>query len=188
MEKVQISKADEGWLVTVAGRDRFAYKRLADAVRRAGDIVGESTPGRHMPSIQFDFTDDFMNEAISLHRTRVELGQRERELAREIDGAIVMLAKEGLSNGDIATVLGLTPSRVSQLVQDGAALLWGEDDPHGELHLVKLKVGKGWRAGSGRGPLPDTITYGGELYERVGMASSVGGQPWKHTYQPAARS
>lgn len=182
MPNVQLTQWEEGWLVDVDGRDRFIYKRLTDAIRRANDVIGETTRPGQFPAVTWEFTDDFMKEALAIARERADVARREAEVARKTNEVIVSLAKEGLSNNDIAVVLGITSARVSQIVQDTAEWLWGADDPNGEVQLIKLRFGKGWRAGKGRGPLPATLEYANETYVRSGGASAVGGQPWKHTY------
>lgn len=184
MNKVQLTQWNEEWLVDVDGQDRFVYKRLTDAIRRANDVISQSTPARQFPTVSWEFTDGFMKEALAIAQERADLARREKEMAGKTNEAIVKLAKEGLSNNDIAAVLGITSARVSQIVQDTAEWLWGADDPNGELQLVKLRFGKGWRAGKGRGPLPPTLEYGGETFVPSGGATAIGGQPWKHTYVP----
>ena len=184
MHTIQVSKWDEGWFVAVDDQERFVSGRLVDVIRRAGRIVGNATPLGESHAATWKFTDDFMAEARAVAEARRELANEEARVARRTNDAIITLAKNGLTNGDIAAVLGLTPSRVSQIVMDTAEWLWGVGAPNAEIEHVKLLFGNGWRMGRGRGPLPPEIEFGGETYVPTGLASSVGNQPMKHTYVP----
>lgn len=186
MHQIRVSQWNDGWFAEVDGEHQFVKRRLTDVVRQAGRLIGEATAPGASPSSQWIFTDDFMAEALAVAQDRALLAKEEAAVAARTNVMIVTLAENGLTNGDIAAVLGITPARVSQLVQDTAEWLWGANSPAGELHYVKLKLGNGWRAGRGRGPVPDSIEFAGRTYIRNGFASSANGQPWKHTYLPQA--
>ncbi|MGX5697780.1 hypothetical protein ACWKWP_16400 [Agromyces soli] len=50
-----------------------------------------------------------MNEAVAVAEERRRLADDEARIAKLTNETIVNLAQQGLTNGDIATVLGLTP-------------------------------------------------------------------------------
>ncbi|MFF2773118.1 hypothetical protein ACFVUP_39075, partial [Streptomyces bacillaris] len=107
-ENVLVSQLEGGWQVDVAGRERYVYSRLTDAIRRAGQVISSDASPGASTAVTWSFADDFMREALAVANERRALAAREAELTRRTNEAIVSLALEGLANGDIAAVLGLT--------------------------------------------------------------------------------
>lgn len=183
MIEVNVSQeADGSWLVVVDGREQYAYQRLTDAIRRTGRRLGDEAGPGQSASVRWTFADDFVNEAVAVAKERRQLAEDEARIAKLTNETIVNLAQQGLSNGDIATVLALTPARVSQIVQDRADWLWGEGDTTGEVTFARLYFGNGWRVVKGRGPVPPRITFAGLTFEASGGSHAVGGQPMIPSY------
>jgi hypothetical protein len=174
MVTITVSQADEGWSVDVDGAGHFQYTRLTDAVRRAGELSGGK-------STTWIFSDDFLLEAVALAKDRVAVRSAQQRIANATTEMVNRLAMHGLENGDIATVLGISSTRVSQIIDPGQPL-WGTDTGTADTHLVRLELEKGWRAGRGYGPMPSELSYAGQTFVPTGGAHSIGGQPPRHTF------
>lgn len=175
---IEVRQYGDGWEVVEPGRARYGYRRLADAIRRAGQMIEDP----RSEAKDWRFVDEFMTGATEVAHERARIAEADAAIVRRTEQQIVTLALNGLSNGDIAAALGITPARVSQLVKESAEWLWGEDDPSGEIQYVKLLLNRGWRAGRGRGPLPDKLIFAGQVFVPTGGAGAVEGRPWRHTY------
>lgn len=118
---------DGDWWALVAfdvqGREVASQARRLDqadaAIREAIALVLDVNPDTFDIQITPAFDDTSVSaetlELLELRRTLAELGERTR---RETPGAITELRQSGLTVRDVAHLLGLTPSRVSQIEKE----------------------------------------------------------------------
>lgn len=166
-----------------------AESSLLDVIRSAQEAVRvlRGYPVQTSPGLVFEHTDDFVRKAIAVQSKRVSLTSLEREVIAETEQQVTALIGRGITVRDIATLLGIVPARVSQLLQSTAGGPYFGDGVLGdERTLIKINLAEsGWAAGFGYGTPPDEIVHEGERYVRTGMASSVGSGPWKYSYMKA---
>lgn len=188
MNTLRISRTKLGWQAVLAEDDQLvaAEASLLDVIKQAQEAVRvrQGLPDQSSPGLTFEHTDDFVREAIAVHTKRVKLAHLEREVMMETDQQITSLIGRGITVRDIATLLGIAPARVSQLLQSTAAgPYFGDGEPGDERTLVKINLGNsGWAAGFGYGPPPAELRHDGERYARTGLATNVNNGPWKYSY------
>ncbi|WP_426624440.1 hypothetical protein ACPPVW_18100 [Leifsonia sp. McL0607] len=175
---VQISQEPHGWQVELPGQAQFGYVRLADARRRAEQLIDR--PG--WSAVRWEYSDDFMQEAAELFKRRQAWKLEQAAIAEQTATVIQNLALQGLAIGDIAAAVGVTRERVGQLVDDLAEEMWGEGDPNQRLQFVRLILERGWKNIRGYGPPPPEITWAGRRFVPNGVASGAMGQPLRHSY------
>ncbi len=115
MKVVRISHEGAGWLVDVDGGEPCRYQLLADAILGVGRRLVEEEPSGQFPAIHWVFADDFMKEAAIVAAAQRRHVAEEARLAGVAKETVLNLARNGLCNGDIATVLDLSAAKVSKL-------------------------------------------------------------------------
>lgn len=191
MDTLRISRTRRGWQAVLVESDVViaAESSLLDVLRSAQEAVRvlRGYSAQTSPGLVFEHTDDFVREAIAVQTKRVSLTSLEREVIAETEQQITALIARGLTARDIATLLGIVPARVSQLIQSTAGgPYFGAGVLGNERTLIKINLDdSGWAAGFGYGTPPDEIVHEGERYVRTGTASSLGSGPWKYNYMKA---
>jgi predicted XRE-type DNA-binding protein len=110
------------WVITVPGIGATQSRTLRDAGAAARGLVSAM---RDVTEDALDVTvvpelDEQSRRLIDRARLGIdELEAQQRQVALVSRAAVTALADQGLSGADIATVLRVSPQRVSQLMKDG---------------------------------------------------------------------
>jgi hypothetical protein len=132
---------------------------------------------------QWTWTDDFVNEAMAIHKERAELQRRSEALDAMTRENVVRLADRGLTTRDIGTLLGISAARVAQLRAPGFA--FGDpDDTDSPVEVIVVHTDKGPLTLHGRGTHPPELEYDGRPYRAIGCARGANGGPTKYSYVP----
>jgi hypothetical protein len=179
MHKVRVSREGSRWVFEIDG----VGSGVATTVDGVVKTVAERTalpPGQSPVSI-WEWTDSYVDEALSLGDERVDIMRRELELDVKTRAAVVSLSDRGLSVRDIGHFLGISAGRVSQLRAPGQ--VFGDpEDTTSAIQVVDLYTDKGVVTRFGRGALPQEIPYDGNVYRRTGTGHEVNGGPKKYSY------
>jgi len=120
--EVIVTREGSSWLAAipaVPGAHTFARSLtgLAKSVREViilmADLDDDATPEL---SFTYQVSDEVVQEAVAVGRERRETRELEETLMAHTAAAVARLAREGYSVRDAATLLDLTPGRVSQLL------------------------------------------------------------------------
>jgi predicted RNase H-like HicB family nuclease len=120
--EVIVTREGGSWLAdvpTVPGAHTFArsLSGLARSVREVIILMADLDDGA-TPELTFTYevSDEVVQEAAAVGRERRETRELEEALMAHTASAVARLAHEGYSVRDAAALLGLTPGRVSQLL------------------------------------------------------------------------
>jgi predicted RNase H-like HicB family nuclease len=120
--EVIVTREGGSWLAdvpTVPGAHTFArsLSGLARSVREVIILMADLDDGV-TPELTFTYEvgDEVVQEAAAVGRERRETRELEEALMAHTSSAAARLAREGYSVRDAAALLGLTPGRVSQLL------------------------------------------------------------------------
>lgn len=120
--EVLVTREGHSWLADVpAVPGAHTYARslagLAKSVREVivlmADLDDEDTPEL---TFTYKVSDEVVQEAAAVGRERREARELEQTLMAHTSAAVARLARKGYSVRDAATLLSLTPGRVSQLL------------------------------------------------------------------------
>lgn len=120
--EVIVTREGGSWLAdipAVPGAHTFARSLagLARSVREViilmADLDDDATPEL---SFTYQVSDEVVQEAVAVGRERRQTRELEEALMAHTSSAVARLAREGYSVRDAATLLDLTPGRVSQLL------------------------------------------------------------------------
>jgi hypothetical protein len=120
---VHVTREGDTWLAdvpSVAGAHTFArsLEGLARSVREVVVLMDDLPDDADVElDLRFDVADESVIEAEHLRRAREDIGRREAELVSET-GRIAASLSRTYSVRDTAAMLGVTPGRVSQLVNN----------------------------------------------------------------------
>jgi len=182
MDVIKITRSGGRWFADVNDSGAVPADTLTQMNAHVSALL-RTEPGQNV-SAQFLWPENIVGPAFAIAKERMQLKQREADLDAKTRAEIVRLGAAGISGRDIATLLGVSPGRVSQ--QRGVGLLFGsEDDPEAELHIIDLLTASGVVTGHGRGPREEKIDYLGVVYVATGGSHEVNGSSLRHTYVPA---
>lgn len=108
---------DHGWEIYVDGVGVTQVRILEHAKRQACDLIETMTderPGEEDVEVRLDMG-DFDERAAAAREMTARAAEAQREAAVATRQVVADLRREGLSVSDIATILGVTRGRVSQL-------------------------------------------------------------------------
>lgn len=185
MEKVSIMRVRRHWEFETESHGSGQADSLAAATKAVGRRIG--TPPGQSVGIQWTWADDFVEEALSIHETRVQLRAQEQQLEVQTRESAIRMANRGLSVRDIAQLLGISIGLVSRLTSP-VALFGDETDSSAAVQIVDLHTDDGVVTRHGYGDLPDELEHEGQTYRATGGSHQIGGGPWKHSYMPVGNS
>jgi len=120
--EVIVSRENGAWLAdvpSVRGGHTFARslkglaKSVSEVIILMDDLADDAAPKL---SFVYQVDDQAVQEAAAVGRERRETRERESLLATATSAAVARLTQHGYSVRDAATLLDLTPGRVSQLM------------------------------------------------------------------------
>lgn len=123
--RVVVTREGDNWLADVSELEgAHTFSRSLFGLRRAVEdviVLAADLPDDAVPDVifEYDVDDEIVTNAAQLGRTRAELARQEAEAQAETAGAIDRLRAAGYSMRDAATLLGITPGRVSQVQRRG---------------------------------------------------------------------
>lgn len=116
------------WVITVPGIGATQSRTLRDAGAAARGLVSAILDADD-DTFELTVTPDLDEESRKLieraRRGVNELDAQQRQVALVSRAAATALADQGLSGADIASVLQVSPQRVSQLMKDGPVRILG---------------------------------------------------------------
>lgn len=116
--RVRVRKWRRGWELYVAGMGVTQVKRLADAERQARDYIETMTDKTAADDV-LDFSyelGDLGGRVDQARKLTAEAADIQRQAAANARQVVTDLHKDGIAAADIATLMGVTRSRVSQLL------------------------------------------------------------------------
>lgn len=183
MESVTISRRGDRWAYSVEGHGAGMAESLLTATRAVHERIG-TPPGQNV-SVQWNWSDPFVEEALAVNRTREQHRREKRHIDVETRRTAVSLADRGLTVRDIAQLLGISTGLVSTLTSS-SAVFGDPGDGSLPVQVVDLLTDAGAVTRHGYGDLPHEFEYEGVTYEATGGSHQVGGGPEVHTYVPVA--
>ena len=118
--RVRVRKWRRGWELYVAGMGVTQVTRLADAEQQVRDFV-ETMTNASADSATLEFSYDLgdLGERVEHARTMTaEAAEVQRQAAANARRVVADLHGDGIAAADIATLMGVTRSRVSQLLHE----------------------------------------------------------------------
>jgi len=109
---------DRGWELHIEGVGVTQVRRLAEAEQQARDFIATiSGQSVRNDEIQLEFELDDLGERARKARLATQTAaSMQQEAAAQIRAVVTDLRKQGFCVADIATILGVSNGRVSQLV------------------------------------------------------------------------
>ena len=111
---------EHGWEIHIDGVGVTQVRVLEHAKKQACDLIDTMTderPSEDEVEVRLDMG-DLDDRAASAREMTARAAEAQREAAAATRQVVADLRNEGLSVSDIATILGVTRSRVSQLAAD----------------------------------------------------------------------
>lgn len=118
---VTAKRWEHGWELHIDGVGVTQSRSLAEAERMVRDYIAldfDVAPDSFAVDITPEITGSLGTELAQARRAVAEAAEAQREAAVKSRGAARRLEEAGLSGRDIASVIGLSPQRVSQLLSD----------------------------------------------------------------------
>jgi DNA-directed RNA polymerase specialized sigma subunit len=114
--RATVARDGNWWLITVAGVGVTQARRLADAESQAAGLVQAMT-GEVGAAITMDVNlpAEARREVAEARRLTAEAAKAQLEAAERTRTAVRHLLDSGLSQTDVATILGVSRQRVTQL-------------------------------------------------------------------------
>ena len=116
--RVRVRKWRRGWELYVAGMGVTQVKRLADAEQQTRDYI-ETMTNKSADDDVLDFSydlGDLGGRVDQARRLTAEAADIQRQAAANARQVVADLHNDGIAAADIATLMGVTRSRVSQLL------------------------------------------------------------------------
>ena len=118
--RVRVRKWRRGWELYVAGMGVTQVTRLADAKQQVRDFI-ETMTNASADDAELDFAYELgdLGEKVERARTMTaEAAEAQRRAAANARQVVADLHGDGIAAADIATLMGVTRSRVSQLLHE----------------------------------------------------------------------
>ena len=118
------------WVITVDGVGVTQVRALRDAAEMARDLVAtmlDVDPADVVVDVKPALDDVVLERVATAKRLVAELEDRQRTTAHATRAAAGALLDAGLTGADAATILGVSPQRVSQLALGGEFLGFTQD-------------------------------------------------------------
>lgn len=183
MHTITVSRQGRTWLYDIDSIGSGQADSLASLPTAVSKKI-DAPLGQNL-NTQWTWTDDFVNEAMAIHKERAELQCRSEALDVMTRENVVKLADRGLTARDIGTLLGISAARVTQLRSPGFA--FGDpDDTNSPVEVIVVHTDKGPVTLHGRGTHPPELEHDGRTYRATGGAHEANGGSAKYSYVPVS--
>ena len=111
-----VTREGDLWVIDVDGVGVTQARRLGEARRMVASLVYSLTDCRvSEDDVELVYGDELLLEARRLQQRQAEIAKAMAETAADMRRVVYELVKEGLTGPEMATVLGVSHQRVSQL-------------------------------------------------------------------------
>lgn len=115
---------ERGWELEIDPDNITQVRSLDKAAQQVRDYLGTRYPERDVQQIevQLDIELGSLGEEVSAARAAARVAQEQQvSAAQRTRSVVVALVRDGYSGTDVAAILGVTRSRVSQLLKEGSS-------------------------------------------------------------------